>query len=225
MSGAVIPAPDGNALRMTIACTALPTDSDGPLHDVLIHPDWTVTTVHDLETERIARGLGAWSACLHFAESIVPAYRHVLAIMDDPQLLRRDRRGGWHNTTDGQCGLWLHRHMHLREAVRHELSAEHATGLFASDDWQLPGVETVAYTEFHRLTRHARDLWVEAAAQLGADLEPYEYARLWRAGVNPVSAALLAAAFPPWAAAPLTREYVLGAHFVSAERGASGVRP
>lgn len=213
----LLPAPGGRDLPLTIACSTHPSEEDGPSHAVVIHPDWTVGTQHDLESERVARGLGGWSACLLFAETAVPAYRHLLTVMTDPTTLLRDRIGTWHNSGEGHCTLWSHRHTRLADAVRHELSAEHVTGLFTSADWQLQ-VDAAARSQFHRLTWMARDRWSAVAGHRQSRLDPVDYIRLWRAGVHPLDAAALASAFPSWATLPLTREYVLSAHFIPFEQ-------
>lgn len=219
MTEALLPAPGGQNLTLVISCTSHPRELEGRTHEVVIHPDWTVTTVHDLESERLARALGAWSSCLHFAESTVPAYRYVLDIMQDPTALHRGRQATTHNTTRGTCAVWPHQHARLRDAMRHEISAEHATGLFASTSWQLLGVDGVAHSQFLNLTSIARDLWCGAARRRDGRLELFGYALLWHAGVPPLQAAALASEFPLRTRVPLTRDYLLSAHYIPIERG------
>ena len=80
----IVPAPLGRELDLTIECTSDPYERFGTQHRVIIHPDWTVETPHDLEAERIARSFGGWSTCLAFVERVVPAYRGALEMMTDP---------------------------------------------------------------------------------------------------------------------------------------------
>jgi hypothetical protein len=44
-------------------------------HDVVIHPDWSVSTPHDLETERVAAAFGGFLSCLELADHTIPAAR------------------------------------------------------------------------------------------------------------------------------------------------------
>jgi hypothetical protein len=189
---AVEPAP-GGSLRIDVECTSAPRDLVGALHQVTINADWTVEVPHDGDADRVARAFGGWSSCLLFVESVVPAYRHVLEVMHHPASLRRDRSGRWLNGGGPGCPHPTHRHPRLRDAVRHELTPDHATTAFRSVHWRVPDVDLAAWNQFHDLMWQAREHWAgdagEDAVQLG------RHAAMWNAGVLPGRAGAILAGF------------------------------
>ncbi len=93
----VPPHPDGEPLSLVVPCAASPDLADATRHAVTIEPDWTVTTPHDLDAERVATAFGGYSSCLVLVDRVVPA---VLALAQwrarrvVPRL-RRGTRGSW----------------------------------------------------------------------------------------------------------------------------------
>lgn len=212
----ITPAPRG-ALSVDIECTAKPTDNLGATHTVTILADWSVSVAqHDLEADRVGRALGGWSSCLHFVESTVPAYRHVLEVMHDPVSLRRDAQGRWLNSNSG-CSRAPHQHVTLREAVRHETSYDHAALQHQSDYWRVDGVEVAAWSHYFQLMWAARDAWVGPASPHLVRLGANGYLQLWREGVLPAYAARIAQSIPP-VAFPLPVDFFINAHYRDLER-------
>ena len=216
MDRVITPAPFGLDLALPIECTALPTDDLGDTHLAVVHSDWTVTTSHDLESEKIARALGGWSSCLHFVETTVPAYRHVLTVMHEPLMLSRDIRGKWLNTTHGPCRHQPHHHASLRDAVRHEISAEHVAAMFESSEWRVPGVDSAAWSQYFQLIWVAREVWAQSADPDFLPLGPDGYMHLWKSGILPEHAERIAAAVPP-VTFPLPPDYLIGAYYNAVE--------
>ena len=214
----IMPAPGGTDLLVDIECTTDPRQSEGATHPVAIHADWTVMTVHELDGERVARSLGGWSSCLHFAETIVPAYRHCLRIMSDPTSLGRNPIGSWMNTSPPFCPGG-HRHSTLREAVRHEIDGIHLARQFESDQWRfdVDSLEHAGYQQFRELMWVARPMWAAAAdprvVRLGVD----GYLQLWREGLLPAHAETIAHRVPriAW---PLTVEFFVERYYEQLER-------
>lgn len=57
-------------------CRSVPASMTYLRHLVMIHPDLSVDTGHDLECERVAVALRGYSSCLLFAEATVPAAQY-----------------------------------------------------------------------------------------------------------------------------------------------------
>lgn len=93
----VSPHPDGDALSVAVPCAASPDLADATRHPISIGPDWTVTTPHDLDAERVASAFGGYSTCLVLVERVLPAIRAMTqwrARRVVPRL-RRGARGSW----------------------------------------------------------------------------------------------------------------------------------
>ena len=197
------PAPHGASLTFSIECTATASTKFGTVHDVTIQPDWTVTTPHDLDVERIGRAFGGYSSCAAFVDCVIPAYRHLLRVTLGIEALFRHQDGSWSNTPAAACRAY-HRHDTLAEAIRHEVTPTHLAGKF--------GVES------HRIApviESARTAWASGSDPSIVSGGEQGHLELWDAALHPDSAAHLAATLPP-AVLPLPV-----AAFVDAER--SGV--
>ena len=48
-------------------CRTSPTAEDAWTHRVTIHPDWSVTTPHDLDAERVGMALGGYCSCVELS--------------------------------------------------------------------------------------------------------------------------------------------------------------
>lgn len=209
----ITPGPGGGGLTVAVECGARPPGGSADTHLATVHPDWTVTTPHDLEAERIAQALGGWSGCLHFVDAIVPALRHALTLMHDPALLDRDADGNWLNTPT-RCRHGRHRHRSLRDAMRHEISPVHLHGPFGATPWWIPGRGGVAWPHFCRLIWVARDAWA-ASADPPQGLS--DAATFWRAGLLP-SQVQRAAAVAPDLSFPPPPELIIDIHYEHAAR-------
>ena len=77
------PGPDG-ALEVVVRCRTSPTGVDDRTHPVTIHPDWSVTTPHDIEAERVGMALGGYCSCVELVDVTVPALRSVLGLLTHP---------------------------------------------------------------------------------------------------------------------------------------------
>jgi len=133
--------PDGGSLEFSIQCRANRTVSRGAKHPVVIHDDWSVTTPHDLEAERVAAAFGGYCSCLELVDRTVPAFRNALGTLS-----RRVRTG---IVTDS-VGSWLlppglqadnccrgHKFVSILSAVRHSRELGHLARLHGVPRWQL----------------------------------------------------------------------------------------
>lgn len=74
----VSPHPAGQVLELPIRCYVDPEHKRLRTHPILLHPDWTVDTGHDLEAERFTVAFGGYLSCLALADAVVPAVRTYL---------------------------------------------------------------------------------------------------------------------------------------------------
>ena len=72
---AATPSPSGEPLALTISCYVDPAHKRPRKHAILLHPDWSVDTGHDLDSERLAVAFGGHLSCLDLADKVVPAVR------------------------------------------------------------------------------------------------------------------------------------------------------
>ncbi len=72
---AAMPCPSGRPLHLTISCYVDPAHKRPRKHPILLHPDWSVDTGHDLDSERVSVAFGGYLSCLDLADKVVPAVR------------------------------------------------------------------------------------------------------------------------------------------------------
>jgi hypothetical protein len=90
------PSPAG-ALELSIGCRTTRSGRSTHRHPFTINSDWSVTTPHNLDLERIAVGMGGYLSCLDLVDHVVPALRDFLqrtAHRIAPRLIRNDG-GRW----------------------------------------------------------------------------------------------------------------------------------
>jgi hypothetical protein len=68
------PAPSGGPLVVQMRCwTSQRSGAPCTRHEVVVHPDWSVTTPHDLAAERLAVAFGGFLSCLELEGRTIPA--------------------------------------------------------------------------------------------------------------------------------------------------------
>ena len=135
------PAPDGGALVLEVECRTSPHAHKGDLHEVTIEPDWSVTTPHDLESERVAAAFGGYTSCLVLVDRTIPAFRESLALLTRRArpALRRNHTGAWLLPSAQQLERCCDkaRFSTAEKAVRHLRSVEHLALERDVPEWQL----------------------------------------------------------------------------------------
>lgn len=176
------PAPDGQSLVVDLECWV---SSDGPsvVHPVVIGPDWSIETGHDLDLERIARSLGGHSSCLDLMERVLPAFREGVALNARTVLpaLRFHRADGtWAVDDCCECGdqYPTPRFSTVTAAAKHARSPEHLAGRFQCCERVLTRLMRVSERAYGRLRsiRRVDPDWPQGRADR-------EY--LWGAGLHP----------------------------------------
>lgn len=164
----------------------------GRTHLVTVHPDWTVTTPHDAEAERIAEAFGSYTSCVTHTERSVDAFRKSF------RLLRRSERvplsvgrgGSWQvgkgHVISGCCrgtlfggvvGAARHTRAAMHLAKLHDVPLQHLEVLLdaASSTWGSWDGTPEVDPRIERLIR-----------------EPGGIGDLWRAGIHPAEVPTLA---------------------------------
>ncbi|UBV13918.1 hypothetical protein [Mycolicibacterium fortuitum] len=164
-----------------IPCQSSRETHDHTTHEITISPDWTVSTPHDLEAERVAAAFGGWISCLEL-ESAVKAVRMGMALH-----LRR-RWYPLHHVGPANWTIYRKRGGHTKRfasaitAAAYARSADHLSEMHGAPAWQI-----------HRLIELFRCRFTGyVAPTAGADrhdlvLEPHGLDRLWDAGIHPES--------------------------------------
>lgn len=190
------PTPDGTALVVEVECRTSPTARRGDVHAVTIEPDWSVTTPHDLEAERVAAAFGGYTSCVVLADRTVPAFRESVELLTrrSRPALRRDRAGAWRIPADKMLENCCSRMKFstAEKALRHLRTPEHLARAHDAPDWQLRQVYDGA-REAWSTWRGRPSVGVEVASLVrevaGVD-------ELWRCGLPPEEVVALAAQVP-----------------------------
>ena len=181
--GELGPAPDGAPLTVSVVCRTRRARA-GRRHDVTIHPDWSVSTPHDLDAERIGAALGGYLSCLDLVDHTVPALADLLQLVARRVLppLSRNHVGRWvvDQPTAG-CGCQSQSYTTPYEAAEHVRSAAHLARRYAADPRQLTRLLEAAVEAHGGFQMCPPPGWVA----LGSVREPRGIDVLWGAGVPP----------------------------------------
>lgn len=219
------PGPAGQGLAVTIECTNSPTERFGIQHRVRIASDWSVNLeAHDVESERIARKIGAsWCSCLFFLESVVPAYRETLAVVADPEQTaeycanwRSMERLGEHRIcwwcdlgrdcqADFECTA-------IAERMRHAMSAEGLASHCSSFEWPGLDLNVAARDQSAALLAAAGRAWSRWGDPDQVEGGEDGFHELWWHGVLPSHVDAIARSMPK-EAWPLSTDIYWNAHF------------
>src|ERR1700712_175081 len=120
-AGAWLPRP----VRVPLVCTTSRGALDGAWHDVVLHPDGSLETPHDLEAERIGAAFGAYLSCLEVGDRVVPALHEWLRWQrrEEAPFLRRDKQARWHLRDRLSC--WGAGWLRAADAAEHGRSVPH----------------------------------------------------------------------------------------------------
>lgn len=183
------PAPHGRGLVLTVDCSTTP-GSPGSEHLLVIHPDWSVDTGHDLESERIAVALGGHSSCVALVDRVVPAFRAAMQLHGRrtlPAVVPCTWPAGWSldDRSDGMRSCSCTTFEGLSSTVTHARSVRHLAqtyGFAPAQHWllnrlhRLVRLSAVSYGGFHRPPRSEVQRIVRESD--GARL-------LWGLGIHP----------------------------------------
>ncbi|GAA4404918.1 hypothetical protein GCM10023168_18120 [Fodinibacter luteus] len=186
--------PEGEPMELVVRCRASPTAQDARTHRVTIHPDWSVTTPHDLDAERVGMALGGYCSCVELVDMTIPALRSVIDVLTNPVTAEVEptKAGGWTVRRTHACcrsrefaGI-VQAARHLRSAT-HLVKAVRARRRRPLDEAQfeevLAGFERIRGS-FQQAPRHRAEALVR---------EPGGLDDLWVCGIAPDQVERLAA--------------------------------
>jgi hypothetical protein len=184
----------------------------GERHEVIIHADWTVTTPHDLEAERVAAAFGAYTSCVPLVDVTVPAIHDAMPSICRQHDVAPRRFGarGWRLPTvvqkAGCCERVTFRT--LAEASSHPYHVAHLSHGCSAPVWQLREVAAQVAERWRQANR-------ERASFLGVERHVVDAAAidaLWDHGIAADDIRRLAQAVSV-IDAPLPRAYFTGARY------------
>lgn len=181
--GELGPAPHGDSLTITVRCRTRPR-SRGRSHEVTVGPDWSVSTPHDLDAERIGVALGGYLSCLDLVDHAVPAARDLLQLVGRRVLppLARNHAGRWvvDQPTTG-CRCETESFATPYDAAQHARSAAHLARRYGAAPADVERVLAAAVDAHGGFASCPPPGWVA----LGSIREPRGIDVLWGAGVPP----------------------------------------
>ncbi len=181
--GELGPAPDGAPLSVMVRCRTR-RRGRGRSHQVVLGPDWSVDTPHDLDAERIGTALGGYLSCLDLVDHAVPALRDLVQLVGRRTLppLSRNHVGRWvvdQPTAGCRCGQDSFATPY--EAAEHVRRADHLARRYGADAGQVAELLAVVVQAHGGFGMCPPPGWVA----LGAVREPRGIDVLWGAGVPP----------------------------------------
>lgn len=176
--------PDGAPVSLTVTCRTN-RRGGGRRHPVLILPDWSVRTPHDLDLERIAVAMGGYVSCVDLVDHMVPALREVWLRrrrVVAPEI-RPSGRGAWLvQDAFAGCGCGGRTYATPGMAAQHLREAGHWARKHGLPERRLAALLTAFDAAARPVERSA-----EAARAVGRP----DRERLWDAGVHPARIAAI----------------------------------
>lgn len=174
------------SLEATVACHTSRTAGSSREHAVTIEADWSVSTPHDIELERVAMAMGGYLSCVTLVDREVPALRELLQLRARRVVpdITRTATGHWrlHVLADQGCRCHQGGFGTAAEAAEHARDPFHVARLHGL----VPG-------RLARLLRAVQEAYgtgfyeppADVGAAAGAVRERDGIERLWETGVHP----------------------------------------
>lgn len=182
-------APWDGDLEFSIECRPDRAAKPGRQHPIVIHQDWSVSTPHDLEAERIAVAFGGYCSCIELVDRTIPALRASTPLLTRavrPALGTDAKFTTWRlpqgALIDGCCRFGVSAGVAFRSArtaSEHLRSAEHLSRQHGGlPEWQTRAVaqaiEAACTPDLDELSAIARRIREDGGVT-----------ELWQAGVHP----------------------------------------
>ena len=112
---------------VTVPCATSDDMASAGSHRIQVAPDWSVTTPHDLDAERVAAGLGGFLSCLHLVDVVVPLVCGLLQMHARRAVpaITRGTHGSW-RPASGQAASCCGSYSSAQAAAEHLRSISHA---------------------------------------------------------------------------------------------------
>ena len=168
-------------LSLRIECRSEPDRLSEVRHEVIIHDDWSVTSPHDLDAERVAMAFGGYCSCVDLVDHTLPRMQQSLARVArrTRPVLRRDKRLEWRVPTQELVSCCSGRgYDSVRVIAEHLRGAKHLSNTLDLPLWQ---VNTVVRS----VSKACRpDLSSESpSAPFVCEADGLQ--QLWQAGIHP----------------------------------------
>lgn len=127
-------------LALTVECRTAREAISGERHAIVVHDDWSVTTPHDLEAERVASAFGGFTSCVDLVDRTIPCLREALGRVArrTRPTLRRDSRRGWRVPTHEMVDCCRNRAFSsVRTIAEHMRSPAHLSNVLRLPLWQV----------------------------------------------------------------------------------------
>jgi hypothetical protein len=177
------PCPDG-PLTFEVRCRTR-RGGKAVSHPVTINPDWTLSTPHEVELERIGAAMGGYLSCLELIDRDVPALEHLVQQRGRRQLpgLVRDATGSWGlRSPAAACACGERSFGSALHAADHARESKHVGRLFSADVARLGRLLTRVEEAYgHRFTTAPPTSRSAAAVLEGRN----SLDQLWDSGVHP----------------------------------------
>jgi hypothetical protein len=157
-------------------------------HEIAIHDDWSISTPHDLDSERVAAAFGGYCSCVELVDHTLPLmYESLARVARRAQpVLRRGKQLEWHVPARELVACCSRRgYASVRAIAGHLRSPAHLAKLLALPLWQV-----------NVILRNASSA---CRPDLGAESPSARFVReqdglkeLWQSGIHPETIPLLA---------------------------------
>lgn len=174
-----LPTPDGSTLVLEISC---PSGDDGR-HDVVLQPDWSMESPHDLTAERVLAAFGGSSPCLRLEQAIHAGrtwlemeLRHSI-----PRLTGREE-----HATPAVSGPCCPGPLPVAQATAHCRRVDHLAAVYDVDKAQLREVVDAVATAYG--IRHGNAPQPDEAREAYHRVHPpLAVHQLWDLGLSPAA--------------------------------------
>ena len=181
--------PWSGSLSLTIECRHARDATSGERHRVSIHEDWSVSTPHDLDAERVAMAFGGYTSCIELVDRTIPLLREGIgrAARTIRPSVRHDKRREWRvSASDAADCCRGKSFLSVRSIVEHLRSAPHFAASLELPLWQ---VDTI----LRHVARRSRPSGDDATSAARHVREADGLDHLWRSGIHPDELPQLAA--------------------------------
>lgn len=200
----IAPSPKG-AVPAVVPCRTARKRGGGRKHGVTIEADWSVSTPHEIELERIAAAMGGYQSCVDLVDREVPALRELTQLRARRVLpqFTRNAEGRWTlRAPPPGCHCGRVEFHTAGEAAMHARDTQHVAAIFGARPLEVERL-FASISQAHGTSFYLPPYDDDGAATRSVR-ERDGVAQLWDAGVHPqIVAALHEVLWPGGPAMPV----------------------